>query len=487
MTRSCTILPTSRGLSHRGETTLTIHSPDVTEPGDIFAPAARRARPGRLTRFEFFLMAFVIASFAYDIPLVYVTNYYKVNPYLFDIAAVTLFFYWLLVGRSKGWRLSLALRNPLALPWLVIVATFLWATLVSATWVPAEHFVYSAFYFVKYVEGLIVLLIFLAAPIDEQAKRRLLCVALLGGTWVAFYSLLQFFGVVGTARLIPKGFDITLEGTGIYSTLGSTYFHAGWFGVMSTLVGVALFIGSRGPLRLVALVLTPFCTIPAVVSGARAAFYGLGIALFSIAIRRQYRRYLGTWLLALLVAGFANFFYSQSITMQRIEEREGLRGSAPQRIVRPVVTLVEGMREHFPIMVIAGGGFYVVPRHGKWRHGYGVHNVFLRPLEQAGVLCLIASIWMWIRLGTHLGRGWQKPSANALDESFRVAMFGFFVALLVVGWSGQTFWLDHGTEHLGSYMILLLGLALTETGGPSAEQDVSRPVYERPELEPLTR
>ena len=464
------ISATIRRPSCIGERALTIDSPEVTEHSGAVAPTAHAAPQGRLTAFEFFLIAFVIASFAYEIPLVYLTSYYKLNPYLFDIAALMLIFYWLLVGRNKGWRLSRALRNPLVVPWLVIVGTFFWATIVSAAWVPRDHFVYSVFYFLKYVEGLAVLLIVLAAPLDERAKRRLLWVALLGGTWVAFYALLQFFGIAGTMRVIPKGFDVTMEGTGIYSTLGTTYFHAGWFGVVSTLVGLALFLSSRGPLRLVALVLTPFCAIPAVVSGTRAAFYGLGIAFLAIATRREYRRYLGTWILALLVAAFVNFFYSQSITMQRIEERQGLRGSAPGRIESPLRTIAEGMREHFPIMVIAGGGFYVVPRGSNWRHGYGVHNIFMRPLEQAGIFSFIASIWMWIRLGTHLGRRRRTPSANALDESYRVAMFGFFVALLVLGWGGQTFWLDHGTEHLGSYMILLLGLALTETGGSPVEQ-----------------
>jgi len=471
------------------ENTLTSYSPEVAEHGDPFAPLARPALQGRLTKLEFFLIAFVIASFAYEIPLVYVTNFYKVNPYLFDVAAVMLFCYWLLVGRAKGWRLSLALRNPLVLPWLVIVGTFFWATLVSATWVPTKHYAYSLFYFAKYVEGLAVLLIVLAAPLDERAKRRLLWVALLGGTWVAFYAVLQFFGIVGTTRVIPKGFEVLQEGKGIFSTLGTTYFHAGWFSVISTLIGVTIFVNGRGLARLAALVITPFCAIPAVVSGTRAALFGLGIATFVFATGRETRRYLGTWVLGMFLAASINFFYSQSITMQRIEriEETGGRQSPQGRLINPLGQIVGEMTEHFPIMAIAGGGFYVVPRHGKWRHGYGIHNIFVRPLEQAGILSFVASIWLWIRLGTHLGRRRRTPAANALDERFRFAMFSFFVALLVVGWGGQTFWLDHGTEHLGSYMVLLFGLALTETGGPLAERDPSRPVYEGSELEPLTR
>jgi hypothetical protein len=54
-------------------------------------------------------------------------------------------------------------------------------------------------------------------------------------------------------------------------------------------------------------------------------------------------------------------------------------------------------------------------------------------------------------------------------------MFGYFVALLIVGWAGGFFWLQGGTEHLNSYLVLMLGLALTETGDSQAGQDSSGP------------
>jgi hypothetical protein len=472
----------SGALSSIGETTLTLYSPEVTEHSGAGAQAAYPARRSRLTSFEFSLIAFVIASFAYEIPLVYVSSMYKLNPYLFNIAALMLISYWLLVGRAKGWQLSLALRNPLAMPWLVIVGTFLWATIVSATWVPFQYYRYSLFYFLEYVVGLAVLLIVLAAPLDERAKRRLLWVALFAGTWVAFYAVLQVVGVAGTARVIPKGWEVAEEGTGIISTLGVSYFHAGWFSVISTLVGLTLVQSSRGPLRVVAAVLTLVCTIPAAVSGARAAFMALGIALFLVAIRREYRRHLATWVMAALALGVITFFYSESLTRERYERHDDTQS----RILQGPRGIVKVMKEHFPIMPIAGGGFYVVPHGNHWRVGYGIHNLYLRPLEQGGVPSFIASIWLWIRLGTHLGRRQRTPSANALDEHFRAAMFAYFVSLLMAGWAGGHFWLQFNTEHLNSFLILMLGLALSETGGSPAEPDPSPPVYERPQPEPLS-
>jgi hypothetical protein len=63
-------------------------------------------------------------------------------------------------------------------------------------------------------------------------------------------------------------------------------------------------------------------------------------------------------------------------------------------------------------------------------------------------------------------------------------MFGYFVALLVIGWGGGHFWLKGDTEHFNTYLLLLLGLALTETGGSSAEQESSASLYEGPRQEP---
>jgi hypothetical protein len=419
-----------------------------------------------LTRFEFCLLAFVILSFSYEIPLVYITSMYKANPYLFDVSSVLLIAYWALRGRLRGWTLSM--ENPIVAPWLLVVATFTWATVVSAVWLPLDKFQFSVWYLGTYLQGLLVLLIFVSVPLTEKDKRSLMWVALLGGTWCASVAVLQVFGIVGTARTIPKGWDIAIEGNGIVSTLGPAYFHAGFFSVITTLIGVALFGASRGAARWLAAGLAVLCAVPATVAGTRAAFLALVISVGVVVVNsREYRQSVGMWVFALFFVVSVNLFYAGSLTQYRTSQKfepGQYQEEATDRIQGVLPQLWAEVKEH-PVMPVAGGGFYVVSKEGRWRIGYGIHNLFFLPFEQAGIAAFLGALWLWWRLGTRLGRRRPGPNESALDVHVRGALFGYFVALMIVGWAGGHFWMKGSTEHLNSYLILMLGLALTETGG----------------------
>ncbi|MFP8881298.1 MAG: hypothetical protein VCE43_18525 [Myxococcota bacterium] len=416
----------------------------------------------------------MILSFSYEIPLVYITSMYKANPYLFDVSSSLLIFYWVVRGRFRGWTLSL--KNPIVPPWLMIVAAFTWATVVSAVWLPIEMFQFSVWYLGTYYQGLLVLLIFLAAPLTEKDKRGLMWVALVGGSWCATVAILQVFEIVGTARVIPKGWEVGLEGNGIISTLGPTYFHAGIFSVVTTLIGIALYGASRGTARWVAALLAGLCAIPATVAGSRAAFLALVISVGVVVVNnRQYRQSLGMWFFGFLFVVNINMFYAGSLTQYRTSQKFGeeqYQLEARGRIEQTFPQIWDEMKEH-PVMTIAGGGFYVVPRGDRWRIGYGIHNLFLLPFEQAGIAALLGSLWLWWRLGTRLGRRRPGPNESSIDLHVRGALFGYFIALMVVGWAGGHFWMKGGTEHLNSYLILMLGLALTETGGARSPSPIS--------------
>jgi hypothetical protein len=434
------------------------------EPGVVVRTAARRRG---LTRPGFFALAFLVASFAYEIPLAYVSGFYKANPYLFDLAFLNLVAYWLVAGRVRGWKVSLR-SNPILPPWTAVTLCFVFATLVAGTWVPANHYIKSLWYCLKYVEGYLALLIAFSAPIDERAKRGLLWVALLGGTWVAFYAVLQLAGVVSTVRVIPRGTEILPEGFGIYSTLGVSYLHSGFFGLLSALVGLAVFQSSRGAARVAAAILAPFAAIPAVVSGARAAFLGLLISLGVLAFQPQYRTRLATYLMGGVLAAVIAFTWAQGVTKARSDTDRGER-SAVYRVLHGPRTIAALVEEHGPLLLLAGGGFMVVPLHGVWRAGFGVHNIHLLPLEQAGVGAFVAALWLWVRTGTRLGRRPRDGSATPLDEQLRLTMFAFFVAVVVVGLSGSSFWVFSFNEHFAFYEVLALGLGMTTTGAAGAE------------------
>lgn len=426
-----------------------------------------RTQPFGLNGFEMFLLCFLMASFAYEIPLAYLTSRYRLNPRLFDVAALSLIGYWVLFGAGRGWKITL--DNLLLKPWLTLVGVFCFMAFFTIIFVPFNLFMFSGWFALRYVFMSVLLLIVLSAPLTEVQKRRLLWIALLGGTWVSFYGLLQLLGIASNVRVLPTGFEVEdiAEGA-INSTLGVSYFHTGQFGVISGIIGMTLFRTCKGFQRTVAGVLGPFAMIPAVTSGSRAGFIGLLVALVALGSQREYRKYLTTFVMTGVVAAVISFAYAGSLTEAR--QQTGAATSAENRFLQGAITIQKVQDTVGPRLWLLGGGFYVTPIGANHRIGFGVHNIFLFPLEQAGLFGFAASIWVWWRLLNSL-RPRSRIGENTTDAYFRTGMFAYLVSLFVVGWGGQIFWLGFGNENLGVYQFLLFGLAMmsTRTGGDRPE------------------
>ncbi len=250
--------------------------------------------------------------------------------------------------------------------------------------------------------------------------------------------------------------------------------------MISCLVGLAVFMSSRGFKRVLAGVLAGFSALPAVVSGSRAAFFGLVLALGFLAIQPRFRKHVATYLVGVLMAGGIAYAYERSYTKERTEKR-GIETSARVRTFSGFRALALTWKTHGPRLLVAGGGFMVVPidrggGHLQYRAGYGNHNIHLFPLEQAGILGLVGALWLYWRLFVYLSRQRHHWPLNDTDENLRSAMFAFFVCIMIVGMSGSSFWLQNLNEHFFFYELLFLGLALTPTGEPQA------PVARRVEL-----
>jgi len=436
---------------------LTFYYPDAAESEGQAELAARAEVRTGLTAFERLLMYGAVLSFAYEIPLFNLTGYQRSNPHLFDVAVIALAGYWFL----RRWPITL--ENPLFKPWLVIMAGFGLSMLAAGVWVPLSTYSYCVFFFAKYMEGLVFLLIVLNAPLDERDKRGMLWAGLLGGAWVSAIGLLQFFGIVSPQRYLPGGFEIPHHLGAINSTLGHSYFHVGQFGTLSAMIGIALFRASRGLPRMLAGLLVPFAAIPSVIGGSRAGFLGLVIAGALLVLQKEYRKHLGTFIVAALFVTVTMYFFEASRTKERIEI-EGGQNSIQARLTQGPRTLARVLENHGPALFLVGGGLYVVPVDGyRWRIGYGNHNIHLFTLEQGGMLAFVGGIWLWVRMGRSLYRRRRDPATSDLDRSYASSMFAYAVALVVAGIGGQIFYLGFGTEHLTFYQLLLLGLAMKAT------------------------
>ena len=183
-----------------------------------------------------FVLCFLMATFAYELPLVQITSRYRLNPRAFDVAAALLISYWLLIGSPRGWRANLS--HPLLRPWMTLVSVYMVMAAVTVLFVPFTVFQYSVWFAFRYLLASVVLIIVLSAPLSEQQKRRLLWIGLIGGTWVSFYGVLQMLYIVPSARELPSGGFTSVAAGAITSTLGPSYFHSGQFGILSGIIGL---------------------------------------------------------------------------------------------------------------------------------------------------------------------------------------------------------------------------------------------------------
>jgi hypothetical protein len=306
-----------------------------------------------------------------------------------------------------------------------------------------------------------------AAPLSEDQQAKLLWVALLGGAWVSVYALLQYVGLVSTARYLPTGVEIPMFKQGIYSSLGIGLYHLGMFSVLSCLIGFTVVLCTkRGSAKIAAVCITVLSAIPAMISGSKAGFVGIGAGLFLVMLQKGYRRRFGLYILLLIVIIPLAFLFTGSLGRERLVKGSG--GTPLQRLVMGFDSLADTYRVHGVKLLMVGGGFYVVPvRVGsyvgsgplRYRIGYGNHNIFLFPLEQAGIGAFVAAFWLWVSVARAFKRRLKIRGQSEFTTAFASSMRAYFIVLMVVGLGGEVFFLGFGTEHFTVYQLILFILA----------------------------
>jgi hypothetical protein len=133
---------------------------------------------------------------------------------------------------------------------------------------------------------------------------------------------------------------------------------------------------------------------------------------------------------------------------------------------------------------LLGAGFYVAPviveygargafsgDHGEtYRIGYGVHNMYLFPLEQGGVLALILFVVFLLSVHRSLKRVCKE--ASTVTKGLAIGTRAFFYAMLVMGVGGQVFWNYEGNGNLLVYLILTF---MISTAIPMSASRLTRP------------
>ena len=402
------------------------------------------------------ICALIIFSFFFELPLVEFTQYDRLNPRLFDLALILALF-------NVRWSINRA--NSVVLSWELLTATFVFSAIVSfALLVPIKYGLYSLFFGFKYIECLLALWILTGIQWTREDILYFLKAANLGiivaGTW----GFLQFLGYLPQERYLPTGEKIVTQEGVILATFGSTYFHSGFMGAAGAGICLLLMLKKAFPIYL---------TVPgvffglflALFSGSRSALVMALIIIGSIVFRNTKHLVISVvcFFFLLLANPVIDYIKTNSLTFKRLEE--GGASTVEGRISANYLDLVPIYWEtHGAKLLAVGGGFYVVPLPNssgelKYRIGYGLHNIHFFPLEQAGVLAFLFSIYFWFIV-------FKKCIENYRKNEFAPLGVGLAISIFIVGWFGQIFFFGFGTENMVVFQVIMIALLLhgsTET------------------------
>jgi hypothetical protein len=413
----------------------------------------------------------LILSFAYELPILELTPYDRLNPRLFDFMFV-LGVFTVLPRLRRGMRVPSLFRIWAALVSVFCLCALSWAVL----FLPWEYGQFSLFFAGKYIEGLIIIYMAFRIPMDTRQKRIIHRMVIVGGMFVAFYAVPQYINSkpeVGEWE-ISGGKAVSTYGQVVFGPLSRSYFHIGIFSTLALAMALALVSTPRSVGRSwLYLGLALFVAWPALVCGSRAAILGVVLVLVatSLAKPRVAKKLAILGVVALLSVHALNVNIKAekiegiSRGLERFSEYEG---DSPDSLVNRLF-IDFSIREYVwggLLVPFIGAGFYVAPvgtdlATATYRVGYGAHNTYLFAFEQGGTIAFLLFLLFLLWAMRCLYK--MKGSSFSVDSEFGLGMFSFLIALLVVSFGGQVFWQGFNTGNLNTYIVLLLVLGTSQT------------------------
>jgi len=212
-----------------------------------------------------------------------------------------------------------------------------------------------------------------------------------------------------------------------------------------------------------------FVAWPLFFSGARS---GLGlilisaVALFILEKRLRRTTFALAIVLSLLVFTFDQASFSDVIesgtTIRRIEANKEGSNSIEVRMNAIGKFSLDSYKEG-NLLPLIGGGFYVAPMsYGGSRYyyrvDYGIHSIYLFPLEQAGVIGII--LFIWFLFVSAKGLLYKIKEQHPTDQDFAKAFLAYFIAALIAGIGGHNFWQGFGSGNFNTFFMISLLIAL---------------------------
>lgn len=418
----------------------------------------------RLTGREKVLRAwllFLIASFAYEKPILNLTSFDRLNPRLFDVATITGLLILPMVFKTKVFNpVFRTYRNMIIWFGVCCVLTLL------VYQFPVNMNVYVLFYYVNYLQELFVVYLAVKICYEILPIKAINILFVCIGLYLFVYAFFEYkFGVAGQVEYAPGKFIQKPAGV-VWGPFGNTYFQ-----ISNYLPFVVVMIFSyastfRGAKRMGLIGVSILAGWPLLYTGSRTGLsLLLGVVFIFILLRYKTVYALGISIVLLAFCGIVFYKFSNADEYNTIsrgvsQEDEHSANSIENRVLLFEDFDMQSYAKGGAFVPYFGGGFYVAPRNNGFRVGYGFHNIYVFPFEQAGILGVVF-FYLFIRASL---RGlWKSKrivkNKISYEYMFLLSVISYWVASLLIGVAGHTFWRGFATNNLNTLRILTLVIA----------------------------
>lgn len=407
---------------------------------------------------ELIWLMLLIFSFSYELPLVKLFPYDKMNPHLYDIVVI-----FGLIFILPRYAFKLNHLNNYIKAWSLLI---IWFTICTVFWyifgMSHELLKYSLYRLLKYYEGLIPIIILGLRIIEYEEKRKIRKAFIATGIFISLYSLIEYTGFLNIIR-----------NDGVLGAYGESYFQIAQTIPVFFAVSFNSYIYNNNLIKKIGLILVSILiSIPIFLAETRT---GLLLTTFIIMSSIIFFRK-GT--LLILISGVIlisllnilpegkKFEPRELPVIMRMERLENSYETG-DRIIDRIIAVARFSHNRYQagwLLYLFGGGFNVAPADigfGYYfpRIDYGFHSIYLFPLEQAGFIGLILFL---IFISLILFEYYRKRNLSLRKDDliYLRSGFSYFIAMLIVGIGGHNFWQGFASGNVNTLIMILIILSL---------------------------
>ena len=413
-----------------------------------------------MQQIKMFWYVLALFSFAYELPLIVISNFDKINPRLFDIVFLASLF---IFGNDITKDIK---NNKIIHVWKCLLIVMTVCVGFYMFFLPIRVSVYSIYYFFTYVEGYVVLKIMYQYR-HLVTFRQVENIFILSGLFVALYSIPQYLSTEVTFVTLADGKTVAIPPGWIFGPYTSTYFSLAQVVPIYSLFALHRLLYVKGLAQKVKYVcILLFISFPALCSGSRTALF---LVLTTMVIYLIITRHTSILVMIGVVCSASLAFIAinsdnsittiladKSTTISRAESMAEFNSLDSRMDVSKIFHYNE--YDYKALMPFIGGGYYVSPINGNYRVGYGTHNNYLFAFEQFGILGLLLFLsLLYICL--------KYSFRNRFDNPVSAICFAFILSLVIVGVAGQTFWRGFSTGNINNLILYIMAIGCnTNTG-----------------------